>query len=318
MEATKSEKQIKHSHPFIAPKSYPWLIICDGKHRDRQIFYDISNNRYDKKSIPEMCNKLIYACSHGWLVLVDSNSKDCCLWNPISLEKVQLPRLESIDYRICTLSSSPSDPKCHILFFHPRKDSLLVCQLGDLEFNKQENLVFGNEYYTLWNVTVVGKTIYCMTDPPSYSLVRVEFVGPKVEFTRLIMEDFLWPSPPDMQHFTGFLVECCGELFLVHMMYFGLMMEEVYGFLVFRMDFAKKRWVRLKSIGEHTIFVCQHHRTCCMYSLAKELGIKSNSIYYTREQDRFLYVFDMENLSVSKWLPCPIVSRDSVLYWAMI
>ena len=121
-----------------------------------------------------------------------------------------------------------------------------------------------------------------------------------------------------MQHFTGFLVECCGELFLVHMMYFGLMMEEVYGFLVFRMDFAKKRWVRLKSIGEHTIFVCEHHRTCCMYSLAKELGIKSNSIYYTREQDRFLYVFDMENLSVSKCLPCSFVSRDSVLYWAMI
>ena len=75
MEATKVEKQIKDSHAFIAPKSYPWLIICDGKYRDRQIFYDISNNRYDKESIPEMCNKLIYACSHGWLVLVDSNSK---------------------------------------------------------------------------------------------------------------------------------------------------------------------------------------------------------------------------------------------------
>ena len=110
MELATVEKQNKDSHPFIAPKSYPWLVICDGKHEERQTFFDISTNRYHIQSIPEMCNKLIYASSHGWLVLVEYKLQDCCccLWNPISLEKIQLPQLESIDYNACTLSSSPS------------------------------------------------------------------------------------------------------------------------------------------------------------------------------------------------------------------
>uniref|UniRef100_A0A2N9HT55 KIB1-4 beta-propeller domain-containing protein n=1 Tax=Fagus sylvatica TaxID=28930 RepID=A0A2N9HT55_FAGSY len=240
MELATVEKQNKDSHPFIAPKSYPWLVICDGKHEERQTFFDISTNRYHIQSIPEMCNKLIYASSHGWLVLVEYKLQDCCccLWNPISLEKIQLPQLESIDYNACTLSSSPSDPECHILFFNPCEDSLLVCQPGDLKFNKQEN-VFGNDY-SPWNLTVVGKTIYALTTP-GYTLFTGEFVGPKVEFTRLIMGEFLSLSPPDVLLENQFLIECGGELFLVHMMYFGLYMDDVYGFFVFQMDFAEKK-----------------------------------------------------------------------------
>lgn len=143
-----------------------------------------------------MCNKLIYACSHGWLVLVDPDpdSMDCYLWNPISLEKAPLPSLESIDYKGCILSSSLSGPECHILFFNRLENSLLVCQKGDLEFNKQVGIFA--EDVQLWNFAMVGKTIYCLT--LEYTLYTAEFVGRTVQFTRIIMVELPRPSPLDL------------------------------------------------------------------------------------------------------------------------
>ena len=314
MEEEKVEKQDMHSYPVRASRLYPWLVILDVKQGQRQTFFDVSKNHYQTKNIPEMCNKLVYACSHGWLVLVDPHSMDCYLWNPISLEKAPLPRLESIAYKGCILSSSPRDPECHILFFNRFESSLLVCQKGDLVFNKQVGIFA--EDVQLWNFAMVGKTICCLT--LEYTLYTAEFVGRTVQFTRLIMEKLPWPSPLDLPRFDGFLVESCGELFLAHMMFFGFRMEEVYGFFVFRMDFEDKRWVKVKSIGDRTIFLCQHNKTGCMYSFATELGIKTNSIYFTMNCQRLLYVFDLESLCISKSLPCSTVSRDLEQYWVMI
>nr|XP_023876174.1 F-box/kelch-repeat protein At1g57790-like [Quercus suber]POE81497.1 f-box/kelch-repeat protein [Quercus suber] len=314
MEVAKVEKQNMHSYPVTASRLYPWLVILNGKQGQRQTFFDVSKNHYQTKNIPEMCNKIIYACSHGWLVLVDPDSMDCYLWNPISLEKAQLPSLESIDYRGCILSSSPSDPECHILFFNSLENSLLVCQKGDFEFNKQ--VVIFAEDVDLEDFAMVGKTIYCLVS--RYTLYTAEVVGRTVQFTQLIMEELPWPSPLDLPRFKAFFVESCGELFLVHMMFFGFRMEEVYGFFVFRMDFEEKRWVKVKSIGDRTIFLSEHNKTGCMYSLATELGIKTNSIYFTMYCQRLLYVFDLENLCISKSLPCSTVSRDLAQYWVMI
>ncbi|XP_050281229.1 F-box/kelch-repeat protein At1g57790-like [Quercus robur] len=314
MEVEKVENQNTHSYPFIASRLYPWLVILDVKQGQRQTFFDVSKNHYQTKNIPEMCNKLIYACSHGWLVLVDPDSMDCYLWNPISLEKALLPSLKSINYSCCILSSSPSDPECHILFFNRLENSLLVCQKGDFEFNEQVDIFA--EDVNLKNVAMVGKTIYCLAS--RYTLYTAEVVGRTVQFTRIIMEELPWPSPLDLPRFDAFIVESCGELFLVHMMFFGFRMEEVYGFFVFRMDFEEKRWVKVKSIGDRTIFLCQHNNTGCMHSLATELGIKTNSIYFTMNCQRLLYVFDLESLCISKSLPCSTVSRDLVQYWVMI
>jgi hypothetical protein len=104
MEPAIEDTQPRHAHhSFLSV--IPQLVICDGKQKQRQTFFDVSKDRYYTESIPEMCNKFIYACSHGWLVLVDLNFEDCFLWNPISLEKnsastttgiLQLPFLCSI------------------------------------------------------------------------------------------------------------------------------------------------------------------------------------------------------------------------------
>ncbi|GLT70861.1 hypothetical protein SLA2020_429150 [Shorea laevis] len=91
--------------------------------------------------------------------------------------------------------------------------------------------------------------------------------------------------------------------------------REVYGFIVLQMDFSKKRWVRMKSIEQLTIFLCGNRGMSCV---AIESGIKLNSIYYTKQMERLLYVFDLENLSISKSLPCPTGSRNSEMEWVMV
>jgi hypothetical protein len=317
MEPAIEDTQPRHAHhSFLSV--IPQLVICDGKQKQRQTFFDVSKDRYYTESIPEMCNKFIYACSHGWLVLVDLNFEDCFLWNPISLEKIQLPLLpESFNYHFCVLSSPPCDPTCRIMFFRVCSSSFLFCQLGDLEFTEQELECGDNS--KLLHATVVGKTIYCITtrmriDGKNHLFI-VEFTGSKVQFVELITLEPLWPDSLEITNQQAYLIDGCGELFMVRMMCTGVVREKVREFLVFQMDFSEKMWVKLNSIGERTIFLSWHWGICCS---AAELGIKPNSIYYTRRNDRLLYVFDLENQSISRSLPCPIVSRFSTLDWIMM
>ncbi|KAI8544232.1 hypothetical protein RHMOL_Rhmol08G0279900 [Rhododendron molle] len=81
--------------PVADPQpSCPWFVF---DHREKegysstQTFINIAQDRYDVASIPEMRNKTICTCSHGWLVLSDLESDDCSLLNPVSMEKITLP-----------------------------------------------------------------------------------------------------------------------------------------------------------------------------------------------------------------------------------
>ncbi|KAI3899108.1 hypothetical protein MKW92_052305, partial [Papaver armeniacum] len=103
--AERSERQ----RPPI-PKAAPWLVFPHGKGRKFQSFYNPCepNNRNCIKSVPEMRGKAYYhkSCHQGWLIVIgnvvdnaeysvaESNLDDCFLWNPVSLESIQLPKLD--------------------------------------------------------------------------------------------------------------------------------------------------------------------------------------------------------------------------------
>jgi hypothetical protein len=79
MEPAIEDTQPRHAHhSFLSV--IPQLVICDGKQKQRQTFFDVSKDRYYTESIPEMCNKFIYACSHGWLVLLTVESPASQTW----------------------------------------------------------------------------------------------------------------------------------------------------------------------------------------------------------------------------------------------
>ena len=82
------------------------------------------------------------------------------------------------------------------------------------------------------------------------------------------------------------------------------------------MDFSSQVWVQVSNIGGWTIFLSRHLNVGrkAISCFAAEKGIKQKSILPLIY--RFLYVFDLEDHTISNSLPCPIVSKHfSRLDW---
>ncbi|KAL4605703.1 hypothetical protein ACB092_09G049400 [Castanea dentata] len=314
-----SEKQLMLSYPPTDPQSYPWLVICDGYDKERQTFFSISKDYFHTRNIPEMCNKLIYTSCDGWLVLKDIDSKNLCLLNPTSKEMMQLPTLEDItDQFDCILTATPSDPynQCYVLFIDPPTCTFSFCQLGDKKFYKQTLQANGSVFVK--SATFHGGKIYLLiyfgiSGSLSYT---AEFVGGEIRFNKLAIERFDKSLPADVVCYRDYLIESCGELLLVNQMFFGSYRRKVYGFVIFRMDSSKNAWVQVKNIGERAIFISERSKISCFVA---ENGVKRNSIYFTMTFSRFLYVFDLEDDTITKFLPCPTVAcRELDLDWVIL
>ncbi|XP_065638900.1 uncharacterized protein LOC112026406 [Quercus suber] len=336
MESTNKMEQYMQSHPPIIPQSYPWLVIRDGKHLERQKIFNISKDKYYSITIPEMHNKMICTSTNEWLLLNDLDSKDLSLLNLHSMEVLQLPRLESFtDSDVCILSppTSESNQDYYVMIIHCSPSRFYFCQPGDEEFSEQ---VFefdleeqDDEFGAMWisAATMFRGKVYFLTtfsriDPVSVSvLFTAEFVGSNLHFTRITMEGFPQPSPLEIPTTNDYLIESGGELLYICKMRGGWDAKMILGFIILRMNFLRQAWEEVNNIGGWTLFLSQdrgleHKAISCF---AAEEGVKQNSIYFTKPFDRFYYVFDLENNSISKSLPCPIVSKFmSRLDWVLI
>lgn len=308
----------KYGEPPFSPQQHPWLVIFHGADKQKQIFFSISEDRYYMRTIPELRNKKICECAHGWLVLLDSNSGDCYIWNPISNDKIQLPPLPDTRYNElqCLLSAPPHEPECCILFFDP-PSSLYFCKPGtyNQEFHKYDlQPISKNSIMWFWTI-FRGKLYGLSFQREILVLFDLDHDSGIVTATPMVNQ------PPDdfgefldMPHYACNLIQYDNDALLyVHMLYHGWQMQEIYGFLVFRFDFIEKTWVKVKSIGETAIFLEDYRGTICS---TKGTNLKRESIYFTKHEDRRLYVFNLETQSLSVSLPCPHVSKKkSQFYW---
>ena len=140
-----------------------------------------------------------------------------------------------------------------------------------------------------------------------------DFEEPVVRFTKLINNKGPVPIMQGMPGYRMYLIEFGDELLLVHKILSlrfeprGMMLD----FEIYRLDRLKDTWMKVKNIGKRTIFLSSNEGKCCLVS---NVGIKENSIYFT--QKRNLYVFDLDDRSITVSLPCPIVSKKySYVNW---
>lgn len=310
------EERSPHSVPPLVPQPLPWLVISHGKHNQKQTFFSISENRYYPKVIPEIRNKYIWTLSYGWFLLMDHDSKDAFLWNPISMEKLQLPPVEwpsNETYGICIVTSPPFDPNCRVIFINGFLKKLMFCRPGDLEFVKQEFELCDD---VLERVTTFEGKIYGVTRP-GYLLVTAEFVGPALQFRQFLREGL--PSSsirPDKKDAHCHLVDCCGELLVVRMiLVYGN--NEPADFELFQLDISEKKCTKVESLGQRAIFLETYRSTGTSTGCSVvEAGIRGNCIYYVQREDASLYKYDLEEQSISISLPCPHVHRRwSLLRW---
>ncbi|KAJ4823755.1 hypothetical protein Tsubulata_049515 [Turnera subulata] len=264
-----------------------------------------------------MQNKSICACSNdGWLVLKDSQTDDYHLYNPISTTSFQLPSL-ALEANImeCFLCSTPDDDSnCRVVFFETVEDTTTMwyCRLGDEEFLRKD--IVGSLCYG----AVFQAKLYCFVWPEkTLALINFE-TSNAVEFTPIMVGLPNIVLDAGIFHSVTYLIECSGELLLVVKMYYcfpSSCPDRVEGFRVLRFDFSKKTLVEQQDIGGWTIFLSYGRAMSC---LAKEAGVKPNSIYFVERKDRNLHAFHIEDQSFTMSLPCPTISRsDSLLDWIM-
>ncbi|KAL7117716.1 hypothetical protein ACP275_03G090700 [Erythranthe tilingii] len=308
-------------------ESPPLLLISHGHSLyDKHSTYDLLENscRF-LGNIPILCNKRVFGSSYGWLALVDVEVDDdrkgkCCLWNPMSMDIIQLPLLDR-PY-VCNqfiLSKPPTESGCYILFNSMMEQSF--CQIGDTEFVKLGKKEDGN-VRVLLAIGFFQSKIYGLMNP-GHKFVTIDFVGQTLEFTPIMVVDELCRcsllSPMFLKHF--YLIESprssddgCGvvELLIVHKIYVSWLSSSGVDFRVFRLDTNQMTCIELDNIGNRAIFLSHAEGGFCCFSSRK---IKPNSIYYTDEYGRSVHVFDLEDGSTTSMLPSRSIGYRSISSW---
>ncbi|XP_019187194.1 PREDICTED: uncharacterized protein LOC109181746 [Ipomoea nil] len=296
---------------FPLPQSHPWLLFCQNK---QGTLYSFTQQRYYKIDYSFMYNKYerAHACKDGWMVLHDCDDTfDIILFNAYSHERVQLPKLKSVTY-LAYLLSSPHDPSCYVVLIEEYDDFGMLfnfCKIGGQAFVKQlypDRII---QSFTSFGGHLYGLMKYSTT------LVRVEFNDQSAQFQEVISGDlFCEPSSRPKwsgQDAVGYITENCGEILLVTKIYFAKRRCMVENIRVFRADLYARKWVEMESIGERTIFLGYIGGIFCINS--NNANVRNNCIYFIEENDRNMYVFDLEDMSVSINHPCPHVGNKNII-----
>ncbi|KAL3632015.1 hypothetical protein CASFOL_024999 [Castilleja foliolosa] len=307
---------MKKRHPI------PLLLTSHGYENNKQSLYSLIDNRYKTISHPVLEGKRILGSDYGWLVLVDRSpfSDDCCLWNPESTDKIQLPRLDQAwVYSRCVLSKPPIDPDCLVVFKSYCNFELSVCRISDDEFVKVS--LRDEIFRPLVAISSFKGDIYgIFKDDAFYELVIVNLVGKTVEFKPLLINGERRLEVPELwrgwiKSHQNYLIESpvgvgVGVFFLVIKMTSDNGVE----FKVFRLDVNELVSMEIENLDGHTIFIGSFGDGFCCPSSGT--GIKSNSIYYTNISGRVMCVYDLDDRSTTLLLPCPVAGRyKSTNYW---
>ncbi|OVA03999.1 Protein of unknown function DUF295 [Macleaya cordata] len=328
------ESEAERSRP-PGPRVSPWFVFPYGKCGKDQAFYNLCDpNRTYLRSIPEMsCKWYWQSPSHqGWLIIVsgddserddserdeandqDSDPKcwDCFLWNPVSLETIQLPSLDIIDWdqyviRHCLLSSPPSNPDDSMVFilyneddYDTTPDHLLFCNPGDKQWRTLELSI---EKDSAGQVICFKGRVYYMY-PNNEQLMIKELVRDDQSLSiKTFNVNFEIPPPPPLIgpgfNYRTYYVESFDELFIVEKHYYS---KELVTLQILRMNFSLMTLEEVKSLGDHVLFLGLSTIASCS---AADLGYTNGCVYFMESYDKSLYTFDLEDASISVTLPCP-------------
>ncbi|KAL5979373.1 hypothetical protein ACLOJK_019271 [Asimina triloba] len=275
----------------------PWLVFTLQNCKKSSTFFNVSEGSYKVSSIPEMRRTYFIASYHGWLVL-SYNKRNMFLLNPVSRQKIHLPNLDR-GFCIChiLLSSPPTDPDCVIIFFCCLRQSFIYCHPS------AEKWIEGK--YKIEEVQDHGpikNIVYCNGKLYVYTLLRQ--LG-AVDFDADPMVTWLRTRGPKMPPAvtSNFLVESFGEIFLVQRIH-DLFSPNFLEFAVYKMNFARTDWERVDTLGDHVLFLGVRCFTSCS---ATDTGMERDCIYFTKGNDRSLYVYHLDRGTISVDLPCPNV-----------
>ncbi|KAI3924752.1 hypothetical protein MKW92_028408, partial [Papaver armeniacum] len=334
------------------PKSAaPWLVIPfeEEGNNQNQAFYNIcepNNKTCRKKSIPELSgsNTFYQKPSHqGWLVIVCYDEHDIrddgafSLWNPMSLETIQLPNLvEFLDdifdedghYSIvdCVLSSPPpplknastglvNDNTDSIVYFLVlgSVDLIVYCGVGDEKWRKLEidkgivgDIEIGSIIFFKDNLYVMCCDYHRQLVVETKRLGYGDYDDISLEIRPLEVSRIHSEVPPIGGYSSQgkvYFLESDEEIYMIEMVCLdrrGYVSYFVISINVWRLDFSKMSWEEVNSLGDTVLFLSGTTNACCS---AAELGLSKGYLYYTFPKDQSLYMFDLEDKCTTTILP---------------
>ncbi|KAI3936884.1 hypothetical protein MKW92_027094 [Papaver armeniacum] len=314
-----------------SPDAVPWLVFPYGEGKKNHVLYNICepHNTTSSKSIPELSGKTFWQkTSHqGWLIVLcdvkDDNSMpnciygDCFLWNPLTLETIQLPSLlkwitfePDGEYMLDCVLSSP--PKTTLISTNINKDvgsddnDPLVLVL----YQPMSEL----DTYTSYIATPEKQwRTQCFSEEISGHMCEIEFlhcfkgklyalgingdcleiekqhqVGASDNCVSLSMKSFevidrtydpLHGAARDTCKCQRYFVEGHDDLFMIDVNFHARGSETlITSICITRLDFILLEWKLVNSLGDDVLFVGRKNRICCS---AARLGLARGCVYYT-------------------------------------
>ncbi|KAH6800087.1 hypothetical protein C2S52_000551 [Perilla frutescens var. hirtella] len=247
-------------------------------------------------------------------------SENCLLWNPKSMEEIQLPLLKKFySHNSCVLSKAPTEVDCHIMFNldYAAADECeqSYCKIGDDAFKVFTRDQWNDITRDQWDDEIMLRAmrsfkgrIYGVvgTNAMPNGLVSMDFDADDLMNIRPVLD--FGDHELDLDSWCDdYLVQCDDEvLFLVRRKkLFGDYCE----FRLFRVDPDRMECVEVDGIDDRTIFVSDcGDAFCCSSSLSKT---NSNTIYYAPHLTKTLYVYDLDDGSTTNLLTSLDVPRGS-------
>ncbi|KAI3863684.1 hypothetical protein MKW98_031276 [Papaver atlanticum] len=342
-----------------SPRAAPWLVYEHGKDCKFQTFYNIcdANNKSYRKYIPELSKRKIWQkpCHQGWLIILCYDSDpvfkygDCFLWNPASLETIQLPNfLHCVQFKYnvldCILSSPPrtsssgstadgdgiggecrgagsstEDSMVYILLdgggdMYEKLDILIYCHPGEKDLQKMVYVKDNKLYIMCMNGDDLEIEIQQGFDIGDEEILNISDFSSTLEISKYVLVAGALDS-----YFECHWLVCFGEVFRVEFLYIprGMYRNWVTTIEIRKLDFPTKTWVKVKSLNDYVFFLNNSVQLCC---LASELGLsKGGYVYFTQKNEMSLYRYDLEDNSILLSLPCPDLPKPWLEpYWLMI
>ncbi|CAO2199153.1 unnamed protein product [Urochloa humidicola] len=253
-----------------AAASFPLLVYDHGEQPDNsQTVLSVADGSSRTYQLPEMRNFRCLKTPQGLVLIIDTASFHCSLWNPQTGEKTPLPAMDEAlpEYFRClvadTGSSRPEwNPDSLVLIYDLSRPELLMCRIrggATAKWVRQSYdmglyevpgkptteraigsmAVVEGVFYFLESSGVVG-AFFSDADDPEPFLELVTFDAPEPTITT---------DAPQVVTLS-YLLESSGELFLVCLFFLGCGLEHVEEVGAYMMDLTKKEWRKVTDIGD--------------------------------------------------------------------
>ncbi|PIA35774.1 hypothetical protein AQUCO_03500263v1 [Aquilegia coerulea] len=305
MKSTKEEAEVsitRKSQRTLPPTYSPSVVFIHGKRFRDQTFCTLSDGCFHRRSIPELRGMYILTLSHGWLMLQSYYSKECSLFNPVSLTKLILPPLMHTTFDLGVLTTSPSDPNCIVMLVSDTRKSFCFYRIGDDKWIEQKLLPPKMKEPVLinWQISVIsckGKVYVFFFQ--GMIVIDVQNTSASIKLRKIDCKlSLIWAT-----RWTSNVVESCGEIFQVVGVKLGYLSYSVRAFDVFKLDLSTLDWVKVETLGDR-VFLLGPSGTTSMSLSATESGLKADCVYFSHPGYTTLCRFDMHDETIMT-LPCP-------------